>query len=179
MENYIGPNQKGNAARDKSKVVRCGTHLYVLEQVFNSFGKLITSAIEHGCGHNSTNFFANRCQLTSIEDVDGWKINVGQKIIGFEQYLQNPTTCDCFLIDGRTETERLQLLDVVFKNKLAKFIVLHDAESYAMIKEITEKSRLSGFDYHQYVGLNPETLLFIDKTIDYSSFDFTDYVSMF
>ena len=174
---YVGPNQRGVAKRDLSKVVRCGTHLPVLQHVFDAFNP--GSTIEHGCGLNSTKFFAERCgSFTSIEDVAGWKVDVGQRIIGFDEYMKDPVGADCFLIDGRHEDERLAILSVVLEKNLATYIILHDAESYSMYNDIIKKTKESGYSAFQYVVLNPETFLFVKNNIDMSVIKLNDYIKL-
>lgn len=174
---YVGPNQRGNAKRDPSKVVRCGTHLPVLERVFNTFGP--KSAVEHGCGLNSTKFFAERCEtFVSIEDVPSWRIDVDQPIVGFVEYMKDPLCADCFLIDGRNETERLAILNVILERNLATYIVLHDAESYSMHDEIVRKVKECGYSAFQYVASNPETFLFVKNDVDMCRFDLGGYVTL-
>jgi hypothetical protein len=177
-------NKKGVKERHELKDVRVATHVPVLEKSIRLMGGDI-HVVEHGMGKSSTPYFHSRSEvktITSFEDDKNWmrcetceKTNVKSnhqihQFISKDNFYSVLSKINqlrsIVLVDG-PQFQRIEALEV--SQKLGfQFIIEHDAESLSK-EDMTSRLDISKrFNYHtyQYVGLNPETLLYCKNVIE-------------
>ncbi len=186
-------NPLGTAKRSPNKNTRYSTHVPVLEHCVKMSSIPFTHVIEHGMGLASTpmlHAIESVTKILSFENDVKWQqcntcnessnsrlrhiIASSDRFLSLlRDHIEPETTLG--LVDGRPGDERifvLQALQVLG----VPYIVEHDAEAWPedVIKSRCEISIANGYQVLQYVGLNPETLLYTKFDVD----DVNDYVQL-
>lgn len=177
MTSDLYPNVRGTAKRHADKSVRVATHIDVLEHVFSTYE--IEHVVEHGMGLGSTPFFhsQNLVSFLSYENIPKWQNCMSCKLdqqtkhlikafdakqVSLDMKRNTTDPAKSLVFVDSSEHERVYVFSEAINTRV-KAIVEHDAETFTTEKVISRRNIATsqGYECFQYLGLNPETALYV------------------
>jgi len=166
---YIGPNLRGQAKRDKRKEVRVGTHEFVVRLIMDQLFPNVV--IEHGMGIASTPLFhgyTSLKRLISLEDDQQWASckscpsMLQHDIMSYDKLTDDMMNDAVFLFLDGPDAQRRDLLPRAI-NASISVIVEHDAESFdsERVEFVRSCCSAGGYVAMQYICENPETVIYV------------------